>query len=143
MSAGTGVYHSEFNYNPGLELKLFQIWIFPNKKNVEPRYDQISIREVAQENTFFQILSPNGDDQGVWIHQDAWFHLGHFDKGMSDNYKLKKKGNGVYLFVIEGEVGVEGQHLEKRDGFGIWEVDEFHVLAKTDARVLLMEVPMK
>lgn len=143
MSAGTGVYHSEFNPNEALETNLFQIWVFPNKKNVEPRYDQLSIREVAEENKFYQILSPNKNDQGVWIHQDAWFHLGHFDKGMSDTYKLNKEGNGVYIMVIDGTVELDGQQLEKRDGFGIWEVDSFTLKAVANARVLMIEVPME
>uniref|UniRef100_UPI003217CF54 pirin family protein n=1 Tax=uncultured Draconibacterium sp. TaxID=1573823 RepID=UPI003217CF54 len=142
MSAGTGVFHSEFNKNEDQPINLLQIWVFPNKRNVEPRYDQISIRDIAEENKFYQILSPNADDQGVWIHQEAWFHLGNFDAGMSDTYLLKKKGNGVYIFIIEGEVEVEGQILAKRDGFGVQNLNEFQVLAKTDARLLLMEVPM-
>lgn len=143
MSAGTGVYHSEFNNNPDSEVRLFQIWVFPNKQNVEPRYDQISIREIAKENAFYQILSPNKDDQGVWIHQDAWFHLGKFDAGKSDSYRLKKEGNGVYVMVIDGEIELNGQQLTKRDAYGIWDVDTFEVLAKTNSQVLLLEVPME
>lgn len=142
ISAGTGVYHSEFNNNPDSEVKLFQIWVLPNKQNVQPRYDQISIRKIAKENEFYQILSPNKDDQGVWIHQDAWFYLGAFEAGKSDRYEIKKEGNGVYVMVIEGEVEVEGQSLSKRDGFGIWDVNKFQVSFKTDSQVLLMEVPM-
>jgi redox-sensitive bicupin YhaK (pirin superfamily) len=143
MSAGTGIYHSEFNANPDKELKLFQIWLFPKQKDVEPRYDQISIREVAQQNTFYQILSPNKNDQGVWIHQDAWFSLGDFDEGKSDSYKLNKKGNGVYIFVLEGEIEINGQQLNKRDGLGVWDLEEFTILAQKKSDVLLMEVPMK
>lgn len=143
MSAGTGVYHSEFNPNINKETKLFQIWLLPNKKNVEPRYDQLSIRDVAVDNKLYQILSPNKNDQGVWIHQDAWFHLGNFAEGESDTYKIRKEGNGVYIFVIEGELDVEGQDLAQRDGFGIWETEEFKVSAKTKTRLLLMEVPMQ
>ncbi|MCY1720558.1 pirin family protein [Prolixibacteraceae bacterium Z1-6] len=142
MSAGTGVFHSEFNKNGGQPINLLQIWVFPNKKNVEPRYDQISIRDIEEENKFYQILSPDENDQGVWIHQDAWFHLGNFEPGVSDTYKIKKQGNGVYLFVIEGEVEVKGQKLTKRDGCGIWDANEFTVSAQTNARVLLMEIPM-
>lgn len=142
MSAGTGVFHSEFNNNQDSEVKLLQIWVLPNKKNLEPRYDQISIRDISRVNEFYQILSPDKTDQGVWIHQDAWFSLGKFEKGKIDEYRINKAGNGVYVFIIDGEVEIEGQHLSKRDGFGIWEVEDFQVNAKTDARVLLMEVPM-
>lgn len=142
MSAGTGVTHSEYNKNKDKEVKFLQIWVFPNKKNVTPRYDQISLRDIAKENAFYQVLSPNKEDEGVWIQQDAWFHIGKFTKGYSDAYTIKKEGNGVYAFILEGEVTVNGETLSKRDGIGIWETDSFEVNATEDARVLLMEVPM-
>ena len=142
MSAGTGIYHSEYNKNPDREVKFLQIWVFPNKKDVTPRYDQISIRDVEKKNEFYQVLSPSADDQGVWVHQDAWFNLGKFDKGIETAYTLNKKGNGMYFFILDGEVEVEGQKLSKRDGFGIWDTDKVKVKSLTNSRVLLMEVPM-
>lgn len=142
MSAGTGVFHSEYNKNRDKEVKFLQIWVFPNKKDVEPRYDQISIRDIATENEFYQVLSPNTEDQGVWIHQNAWFHLGSFDEGKSVEYMLKDKSNGVYAFVLEGEVEIEGEKLTRRDGLGIWDVDEISVNSTSKSRILLMEVPM-
>ena len=142
MSAGTGITHSEYNKNDNKEVKFLQIWVFPKEKNVVPRYDQISIRDIQKENEFYQVLSPNKDDEGVWIHQDAWFHLGDFGQGASDTYKLKKAGNGVYAFILEGEVEIEDEKLSKRDGMGIWNTDSIEVKASEGARVLLMEVPM-
>ncbi|WP_108424293.1 pirin family protein [Flagellimonas amoyensis] len=142
MSAGTGIFHSEYNKNDDKQVKFLQIWVFPNKRNVEPRYDQISIRDIEKKNAFYQVLSPNPDDEGVWVHQDAWFHLGKFESGAMDTYTIKKEGNGVYVFVLEGTVDINGQQLEKRDGFGLWETDSFDLKSNTDSRVLLMEVPM-
>lgn len=142
LSAGIGITHSEYNKNKDKEVKFLQIWIFPKKKNVTPRYDQISIRDIAKENEFYQVLSPNKDDQGVWINQDAWFHLGKFSKGASDSYKIKKEGNGVYAFILEGEVEIDGEKLSKRDGMGIWDTNSIKVVATENARVLLMEIPM-
>ncbi|MCA6075276.1 pirin family protein [Fulvivirga sedimenti] len=142
MSAGTGVFHSEYNKNQDQEVKFLQIWVFPNKKNVEPRYDQISIGEIAEKNAFYQILSPNADDQGVWIHQDAWFHIGEFDQGAAAEYSIHKEGNGVYAFVLDGEVEIGEQKLATRDGLGILETDAFQLKASSPSRVLLMEVPM-
>ena len=142
MSAGTGIFHSEFNKNQDQAVKFLQIWLFPRQKNVEPRYDQIAIREVEKRNEFYQILSPSPNDQGVWIHQDAWFYMGKFDAGNSDTYKVKKPGNGVYAFVLKGNVNIEGQDLGKRDGFGLWNIDQLALKASSDAEVLLMEVPM-
>jgi len=142
MSAGTGIYHSEYNKNKDKEVRFLQIWVFPNKQNVTPRYDQITLNKIESDNQFYQVLSPNKDDQGVWINQDAWFNLGKFEKGKGDTYKVNKKGNGVYAFVLEGEVTIEGQKLEKRDGFGLWNTDQITLNADSNARVLLMEVPM-
>lgn len=142
MSAGTGVFHSEYNKNTDKEVKFLQIWVFPNKKNLEPRYDQISLREIEKDNAFYQVLSPNKDDQGVWINQNAWFHLGKFEAGKSETYKLKSEGNGVYAFILEGEVEIGNQKLGKRDGFGILDTDEIEVKSISDSRILLMEVPM-
>ncbi|WP_223151094.1 pirin family protein [Flavobacterium sp. GP15] len=142
MSAGTGVTHSEYNKNGDKEVKFLQIWIFPNKKNVTPKYDQISLKDIAKENEFYQILSPNKDDQGVWIHQDAWFHLGQFTKVTSETYKIKKEGNGVYAFILEGEATINDQPLSKRDGMGIWNTDSIQIKANPEVRILLMEVPM-
>lgn len=142
MSAGTGVTHSEKNKNSDKEVKFLQIWVIPNQKNVKPKYDQISLKDIAKENEFYQILSPHKEEQGVWIHQDAWFHIGDFSKGSSDDYTIKKEGNGVYAFILEGDVEINGVNLSKRDGMGIWDTNTFHVKATENARVLLMEVPM-
>ncbi|NGY35908.1 pirin family protein [Flavobacterium sp. XN-5] len=142
MSAGTGVTHSEKNKNNDREVKFLQIWVFPKVKNVTPKYDQISLKDIEKENEFYQVLSPNKEDQGVWIHQDAWFHIGKFDKGNSEQYKIKKEGNGVYAFILDGEVEIDGQKLSKRDGMGIYDTDSINVKATENARILLMEVPM-
>ncbi len=142
MSAGTGVYHSEYNANKDKEVKFLQIWVFPNKKDVTPRYDQIKIADLAKPNDFSQILSPSQSDQGVWIHQDAWFHIGQFDDDVEVSYTLKQKGNGVYAFVLDGAIEIDGQKLEKRDGFGMWDTTDFTVKTTAGSKVLLMEVPM-
>lgn len=143
MSAGTGIMHSEFNPNKDQQTKLLQIWVFPNKRNVEPRYDQLTLKTEDRHNKLQQILSPNADDDGVWIHQDAWFHLGNFDKGSETEYTLKKTGNGVYAFVLNGDVTINGQALNKRDGLGVWDTEKLAIKADNDAEILLMEVPME
>jgi redox-sensitive bicupin YhaK (pirin superfamily) len=143
MSAGTGITHSEYNKNKDKQVKFLQIWIFPNRKNIKPRYDQITLNIADRHRKFQQILSPNPDDAGVWIYQNAWFHLGQFDKGFSADYNIKAKGNGVYAFILSGMVTINNQELNSRDGFGIWDIDKLSVKADTDAEFLLMEVPMK
>ena len=143
MSAGTGIQHSEFNKNLDQEVRFLQIWVIPNKQNVTPRYDQIPLKDVEIENEFYQILSPNENDKGVWIHQDAWFNIGDFKKETSTSYKLNNTNNGVYAFVLEGELSINGQNLEKRDGFGVWEESELKIETKSNTKVLLMEVPLE
>ena len=143
MSAGTGVHHSEYNKNKDKLTKFLQIWVYPNKRNVTPRYDQITLNEADRHNKLQQILSPNPDDEGVWIHQDAWFHLGNFDKDTTVQYDIKKKGNGVYAFVLNGDFIIQGHEINLRDGLGIWNTESISVKAVSDnAEILLMEVPM-
>ena len=142
MSAGKGITHSEYNKNKNAVVKFLQIWIFPNKRNVEPRYDQITLREEDRHNQLQQIISPNPDDAGVWIHQNAWFHLGKLDSGFKTEYQIKSKDNGVYIFVLSGDVRINNQILNKRDGFGIWNIDTLMIEAKSNTEILIMDVPM-
>ena len=142
MSAGSGVYHSEYNKNKDQSVSLLQIWVFPNKKNVTPRYDQKNIKDLKKVNSFYPIVTPDQNGPGMWIHQDAWFHLGEFDKETRINYNINKKGNGVYAFIIEGSVQIDGESLEKRDALGIWDTEKFELLANQNSRVLLIEVPL-
>ena len=144
MSAGTGVKHSEMNHNKDKPVKFLQIWVIPNKKDVTPRYDQITLDPANRINTLQQILSPNPDDAGVWIHQDAWFHIGKFDLDFKTNYNVKKAGNGMYAFVLYGSFELAGQTLNERDALGITDFDQFELKALTkDAEILLMEIPMQ
>lgn len=142
MSAGTGVFHSEYNKNKDQEVKFLQIWMFPNKKNVEPRYDQITLDERALNNQLHQVLSPNPDDEGVWVHQNAWFSMGNLEANQTLTYDVKAAGNGVYAFVLEGDVTIAGETLNKRDGFGIWETNSIEIKADSSTKLLLMDVPM-
>nr|WP_313974981.1 pirin family protein [uncultured Psychrobacter sp.] len=142
MSAGTGITHSEMNADNHEAVSFLQIWVIPNKMNAEPRYQQIRMDELMKPNAFKQILSPNSDDAGVWIHQDAWFSMGDFDKGVTETYQLKNPNNGVYIFVISGKVVINGNTLDTRDGLGVWDTKNFTMDVLDDTRVLLMEVPM-
>lgn len=142
MSAGTGIAHSEMNANKDKEVKFLQIWVFANKKNVQPRYGQITLDESKMNNNLLQVLSPNETDEGVWIHQDAWFSMGNLAKGFSTEYDLKNQLNGVYAFVLEGDVTINGEKLNRRDGLGITETDKLTITADSDTKLLLMEVPM-
>ena len=142
MSAGTGIQHSEFNPNVDQRTKLFQIWVFPKYRNVTPRYQQITLDDTEQKNNLAQILSPNADDAGVWIYQDAWFFLANFDKDFTKTYTINKEGNGMYVFVISGKISLDRQELETRDGLGIWDFTNLEITAATAAKFLLMEIPM-
>ncbi len=142
MSAGSGITHSEYNKNKDSVVKFLQIWIFPNKRNVTPRYDQLTLNVADRVNRLQQILSPNKEDEGVWIHQEAWFHLGKFDGNSSVSYQLKKAGNGVYIFVLNGKITVDGLELDSRDGIGIWDISLLNIKSISNSEILLMEVPM-
>jgi redox-sensitive bicupin YhaK (pirin superfamily) len=143
MSAGTGIQHSEHNASTSEPVKFLQIWLFPNKKNVTPRYDQILLPDLAKHNELHQVLSPIAEDAGVWIHQNAWFHMGTFDAGTAQSYALKDSRNGLYLFMIEGSIEIEGETLGARDAIGLSDLKEVTFTSTSEnTRVLLMEVPM-
>lgn len=142
MSAGTGVQHSEFNPNEDKSVNLLQIWLIPKERNVTPRYQQISILDLEKKNELFQILSPNELDEGVWIHQDAWFSMGMLESGTNLTYNIKEQGNGVYAFVIEGAVTIAGKYLSKRDAVGVWDTVSIEICAIADSKMLLMDIPM-
>jgi len=142
MSAGTGIYHSEYNKNKDKKVNFLQIWVFPKQENIQPRYEQKAYDPINRVNKLQEVVSADKGGEGIWINQDAWFHLGNLKKGFQTDYAIKKTGNGVYAFVIEGDISINGQALHKRDGFGVWNTDKLAITADNDAEVLLMEVPM-
>ena len=142
MSAGTGVQHSEYNKNKDEEVRFLQIWVIPHTQNVEPRYDQITLKKEDRKNKLQQVLSPNKEDAGVWIHQDAWFNMVDLDADKAVTYDFNLASNGLYLFVLEGSVEVADEKLERRDGLGIFDTQSITLNASEQASVLLMEVPL-
>ncbi|HEV8514274.1 MAG TPA: pirin family protein [Cyclobacteriaceae bacterium] len=142
MSAGTGIQHSEYNKNKDKKVNFLQIWVFPKVRNIKPHYGQKNFDPAKRENKLQLIVSPEKESEGVWINQDAKFYLGSLKKGFQTDYSVSRKENGVYAFVIDGDVTINGQKLNKRDGFGIWDIDKFQITADSDAELLLMDVPM-
>ena len=143
MSAGTGIFHSEYNKNDDQPAKFLQIWVFPKKKNGTPRYDQVSLNLSDRHNRLQQVVSPNEGEEGLWINQDAWFHMGSCDINFSTEYRLKNPQNGVYAFVIKGDFTINNIVLNERDGLGIWDTNKILIKANSgNAEILLMEVPM-
>ena len=142
MSAGTGVIHSEYNHSKKDKVNFLQIWVFPKEGNIAPRYDQKMFSPEERQNRFQTVVSPERDNGSIWINQDAWFSLGNLDKGVETHYKLNRDGNGVYAFVIKGDVELAGESLKQRDGMGVWDTEKLNIKAGSDAEILLMEVPM-
>jgi len=144
MSAGTGVYHSEMNPDKNNAVKLFQIWVFPDKNNVTPRYDQKTFAPELRKNQWQEIIKPDTQQAGdaIFIHQQAWFNLADMDASTQLTYTTKLAGNGAYVFVIEGDVEIAGEKLKRRDAIGIWDYTEFSIIASSNSRLLVMDLPM-
>lgn len=142
MSAGSGIAHSEKNASKTEDVNFLQVWVFPKEKNIQPRYDQRLFSSDDRINKFQTVVSPDKKDGSLWINQDAWFSLGKLSKGSSIDYPINKSTSGVYAFVIEGDVTINDQKLNKRDGLGVSETDKLTITADSEAEVLLMEVPM-
>ncbi|MCM4156520.1 pirin family protein [Gramella sp. AN32] len=143
MSAGTGIEHSEFNSSQE-ELNMLQLWIFPEKPGLKPRYEQRNFAPLMKLNELTTIVTPKNKTiaDSLWINQDAWLSMGEFENGRKIEYTLHNEQHGVYMFVIDGEVEIEGTLLEKRDGIGIWKTSEFTLNFNNRSKVLLIEVPM-
>lgn len=142
MSAGSGVRHSEANDSHTDPVTLFQIWVFPKVRNIEPRYDQRTFGTEDRKNNWQIVVSPREEDNALWINQDARFALTNLEAGKSIEYKNAFEGNGMYLVVINGTVTVNDATLNKRDSVGISETDRVNITASTDAELMLIEVPM-
>jgi len=143
MSAGSGLTHSEFNNSETERINLLQIWVFPKERDIKPRYDQKVFDVNERKNKFQTVVSPNKENGAMWINQDAFFSLANIDKGKTLQYDVKHKGNGAYLFVIEGSVKAAGETLNKRDAIGAEDIDTLEISALENSEILLIEVPMR
>lgn len=142
MSAGSGIKHSEYNPSKNEATNLLQIWLFPNKPNVTPRYDQKSFDFNDEDNTFMTIVAPeNSNENCLWIHQDAYFSIATISATNSLTYKLKNENNLAYIFVIKGTVVIENQSLKSKDALGVSEANNIIVNAPENSRILVIETP--
>jgi hypothetical protein len=142
MSAGSGIRHSEYNASKTDAVNFLQLWVFPKQQNIKPRYDQKTYDASGRKNKWQVVVSPVEGEGGLWINQDARFALARIEKGESIEYKIKFPGNGVYFFVIEGEVEVDGKKIGKRDAIGVWETTQVDIKSNADAEILAIEIPM-
>ena len=141
MSAGSGILHSEANASATDPLTLFQIWVFPKLKNIQPRYDQRTFDPAGRNNQWQVVVSPLEEDQALWINQDARFTLLQLDAGKSVTYENAFKGHAVFLVNIEGASKVDAETLGRRDALGIRNADTFTVEALEDSYLLAIEIP--
>lgn len=143
MSAGSGLTHSEFNASQTEPVNLFQIWVFPDKKNIQPRYEQKMFDEAGRQNQWQLLVSPTQEDQeAMWINQEAWFSRTDLSNGSNIDYTFKGGHHGAYLMVIEGEAEIGGETLSRRDAIGIADTQSFTIKANEDTQLLLVEVPL-
>jgi redox-sensitive bicupin YhaK (pirin superfamily) len=142
MSAGTGVYHSEYNASATKDAKTLQIWLFPKERNIQPRYDQKSFTDRLKLNQLTTLISPVKSNDTLWLNQDATFSLGDFEAGQQVNYDIKTSGNGAYVFVIDGSVKINNTVLNKRDAMGVYDTSSFIIEPEELSRFLIIDIPM-
>jgi len=143
MSAGTGITHSEFNPLPDKEGNILQIWIFPKQRDITPRYGQLKYNQEDLVNSIISFVTPEVKENKLWINQDAWLSLSKPVKGTELIYRVNMENNGLYLFVISGEVEVAGHTLGLRDAVGVWDSEAIPVKVSKDSFILLLDVPMR
>lgn len=142
MSAGTGIYHSEVNASQDEAVTFLQLWIFPKVNNIEPRYDQKLFSETERKNQLQVVVSPTQESGSLFINQDAWLSMIELEEGRTVEYKMHQQGNGVYCFILDGELNIASENLAKRDAIGLWECDTVTVESTINSKVLFIEVPM-
>lgn len=142
MSAGTGVTHSEYNSSESEKVNFLQIWIFPKIKDIRPKYDQISVSEEELNRKFRTVVSPVKQKDNLQINQDAYLSIGNFIKGVKVNYEIKKEGNGLFIFLIDGKIKIDRYELSSRDSTGIENTDKIEIDVLEKSKILLIEVPM-
>lgn len=142
MSAGSGVFHSEYNGNSDRELAFLQIWVIPRERGVAPRYGQVALGDMDMRDRFLELIAPEGAGAPLWLHQDCWMSMGELGEGFRGEYALHGRGQGVYIFVLEGSLRVGGALLGERDALGVWDTEAVELVADAGSKVLLIEVPM-
>ncbi len=142
MSAGTGIEHSEYNHSATEAANTLQIWLFPKKRNIEPRYDQRSFTDNFKLNELTTLVSGDETTGALWINQDATFSIGEFEAGKTIDYKIKIPGNGAYLFVLEGVVKISDNILNKKDALGVYDISSITIDTQANTRLLIIDVPM-
>lgn len=143
MSAGAGIWHSEYNASDTEDLNLFQIWIFTNKRKLKPRYDQKEFDRTERLDSWQLFVSPNGQSNSLSINQSAYISIIETKEDNLKNYQLKEQGNGVYFMLIEGKIQIEEHLLEKRDAVGVWNfLDTVEIQFLENSKLLAIEVPM-
>lgn len=142
MSAGSGIMHSEFNASNDKECNLLQIWIQPSKRDIEPKYDQINYSEKELTNNFVQLVGPANSKAILDIQQNAFISMSDLESGKMINYQLNEKSNGIYLFLISGQIQIDDESLNSRDAIGLWDIEKVEMMAENDSKVLIIEVPI-
>lgn len=142
MSAGSGIAHSEYNASKTEPVNFLQIWVFPKLRNITPHYSQKTFLPEDRKNKIQTVVAPEKEGEAIFINQDAWLSRSSLASDFSIDYKIKKSGNGVYAFVIDGALTINDQKLQKRDGLGLWEIESLTIKTQTDSELLLIEVPM-
>jgi hypothetical protein len=145
MSAGTGVYHAEYNHSETEPVKFFQLWIFPREKGLKPRYDQLLFDNLDKHDQLVTLVTPDNkqEENVLWIHQDAFISTINLKKDSEFEYLIRIPGNGIFVFVIEGKIAVDGNSLSAKDAIGITETESFQIKSTDNSKVLFIEVPIK
>lgn len=143
MSAGSGIAHSEYNNSDKEDANFLQIWVMPKKMNITPSYSQKQFDPLLRKNKWQLIVSPDGQDNSVAINQDAFFSRIDLTEKTEISYTKRREENGIYLFVLSGEIKIGDEVLKTKDALGNADISELSLKANHESQVLLIDVPMK
>jgi redox-sensitive bicupin YhaK (pirin superfamily) len=139
MSAGTGITHSEFNPSKSEPVHFYQIWLLPERRGIEPSYEQKRFSEAERQNRLRLVASPNGQDGSLTVHQDARIFLASLADGKRVEHTFGE-GRYAWLQVLRGEISLNGQNLGTSDGVAVSDERQLSIAAKGNAEIMLFDL---
>jgi redox-sensitive bicupin YhaK (pirin superfamily) len=139
MSAGTGMTHSEFNPSPSEPVHLYQIWLFPERKGIEPSYEQKRFPEADRKNQLRLVASQDASQGSLKIHQDARIYLAKLDAGKEVSHELSEARH-AWVQVLSGHVILNGLPLSTSDGAAVSDERLLKIKAEEEAEIMLFDL---
>ncbi len=142
MSAGTGVFHSEYNHSAEMPLRLLQMWVFANRRDLKPSWEQQKFSKKERQNKLLQVISPiKSEGKSLSINQDVSFYVSNLITGNVIKHN-NHENRQIYLYVIQGQIKANDQHMSEGDSAEA-EESEISIIATKDSEIIMLDLPVR